>query len=55
MVPARCAAVLAFAALLAACHPPLAPPQAGVNPLAPFPNGTVDTTHGAEGAQTSPR
>jgi hypothetical protein len=52
---ARCAAALALAAALAGCNPPLPPPTPGVNSLAPFPDGTVDTTHGAEGAQTSPR
>jgi hypothetical protein len=55
MILARSAAVLALAAALAGCNPPLPPPPPGVNVLAPYPEGTVDTTHGAEGAQTSPR
>jgi len=43
-----------FALALGACayRPP--PSEPGVNPLAPYPEGTVDTTHGAKGSQTSP-
>jgi hypothetical protein len=47
----RCLLVAILAALLGCAYRP--PP--GLDPLAPYPAGTVDTTHGAEGAQTSPR
>jgi hypothetical protein len=52
----KTAVVLAFAAALAGCSmiPPPDPLQPGQNPLAPYPDGTADTTHGAQGAQTSP-
>jgi hypothetical protein len=53
----KTAAVLAFAVALAGCSlfPTPQPPKPGENPLAPFPDGTADTTHGAVGTQTSPR
>jgi hypothetical protein len=56
MTLGKFAAVLALAAALAGCSlfPAPPPPKPGENPLAPFPDGTVDTTHGAQGAQTSP-
>jgi hypothetical protein len=44
----RAAAPLLLALLLAAC-------AARGGPLVLHPDGTVDTTHGAEGAQTTPR
>jgi len=56
MTIGKFAAVLALAAALAGCSlfPKPVPSKPGENPLAPFPDGTVDTTHGAQGAQTSP-
>lgn len=52
----KTAVVLAFAAVIAGCSifPTPQPLQPGQNPMAPFPDGTADTTHGAEGSQTSP-
>jgi hypothetical protein len=50
-------AVLAAALALAACFHagPNAPePSGGRGTLTTDPNGTVDTTHGASGAQTTP-
>jgi hypothetical protein len=59
MTFARTAAVLALSAMLAGCSiwrsPPPQSGRAGDNPLITNPEGTVDTTHGAEGAQTTPR
>jgi hypothetical protein len=43
------AAVLALAATAACAYRPT-----GEHPLAPYPDGTADTTHGAVGVQTSP-
>jgi hypothetical protein len=56
MTLGKLAAVLALAASVAGCSLFPAPPPAkpGENPLAPFPDGTADTTHGAEGSQSSP-
>jgi hypothetical protein len=56
----RRASILAMlAAALGACSviqmSQPAPRQPGDNPLITNPEGTVDTTHGAVGAQTSPR
>jgi hypothetical protein len=57
MIFAGRAALLALAAALAACSliPQPAPRRPGENPMITNPEGTVDTTHGAVGAQTSPR
>jgi hypothetical protein len=56
MCRVKTAVVLAFAAALAGCSlfPTPQPLKPGEDRLAPFPDGTVDTTHGAAGAQTSP-
>jgi hypothetical protein len=53
MILARCAAALAAAAALAGCS--LTPLPQHPTKLAPFPDGTADTTHGAVGVQTSPQ
>jgi hypothetical protein len=56
-IPFRLAAVLALSAALAGCGliPPPNSNRPGENPLITNPEGTVDTTHGAVGAQTAPR
>ena len=51
---AALAALVLGATALAGCAWPH-PPGPGENPLITDPDGTVDTTHGAVGAQTSPR
>ena len=57
MTARRIMSLIALTAVLAGCAMTPAPRTAGDggNPLITNPEGTVDTTHGAVGAQTSPR
>ncbi len=52
MSPPKLIAAALAALLLAACA---YRPPAGPDKLITNPDGTVDTTHGAKGSQTSPR